>query len=140
VSWPEAPFQYVVLRVVPRIERGERINGGIVVYAQAREFLEARVGLDESRLDAIAPGVNAAPIRAQLDAIAAVARGDSSAGPIAQLERGQRFHWLSSPASTVVQPSPIHTGLCHDPAFALDRLFEQLVLRPPDDGQDGGAR
>lgn len=140
MSRPEAPFQYVVLRVVPRIERGERINGGIVVYAQAREFLEARVGLDESRLGAIAPGVDAAPIRAQLDAIAAVARGDSSAGPIARLERGQRFHWLSSPASTVVQPSPIHTGLCDDPALALDRLFEQLVLQPTDDGQDGGAR
>jgi len=134
VSRPEAPFQYVVLRVVPRIDRGERINGGIVVYAQAREFLQARVALDEQRLRAIAPGVEPGPIRAQLDAIAAVAAGDPSAGAIAKLDRGQRFHWLSSPASTVVQPSPIHTGLCGDPVKALDHLFAQLVL-PLADGQ-----
>jgi hypothetical protein len=139
VSRPEGAFQYVVLRVVPRIDRGERINGGIVVYAQARDFLEGRVALDESRLHAIAPGVEAGPIRAQLEAIAAVAAGDASAGPIARLDRGQRFHWLSSPASTVVQPSPIHTGLCEDPADALDRLFRQLVL-PAREGQAGGDR
>jgi DUF3037 family protein len=139
VSKPEDPFQYVVLRVVPRIDRGERINGGIVVYAQAREFLQARVGLDESRLRAIAPGVDTGPIKAQLEAIAAVAAGDPSAGPIARLDRGQRFHWLSSPASTVVQPSPIHTGLCGDPVQALDHLFEELVL-PLRDDQAGGDR
>jgi hypothetical protein len=133
VSRPEDPFQYVVLRVVPRIERGERINAGIVVYAQAQEFLQARVALDESRLHAIAPGVEPGPIKAQLDAIAAVAAGDAAAGPIARLERGHRFHWLSSPASTVVQPGPIHTGLCGDPAAALERLFAQLVLPVPDD-------
>lgn len=136
MSRPEAPFQYVVLRVVPRIDRGERINGGIVVYAQARDFLQARVALDEDRLRAIAPGVDAGPISAQLHAIAAVAAGDPCAGPIGRLDRGQRFHWLSSPASTVVQPSPIHTGLCEDPARALERLFEQLVLPLPD-GQRG---
>ncbi|MDX6593988.1 MAG: hypothetical protein QOJ13_3184 [Gaiellales bacterium] len=139
MSRPEDSFQYVVLRVVPRIERGERINGGIVVYAQANEFLQARVALDETRLHAIAPGVETGPIKAQLDAIAAVAAGNASAGPIARLDRGQRFHWLSSPASTVVQPGPIHTGLCSDPAEALERLFARLVLPAPDD-QAGGDR
>jgi Protein of unknown function (DUF3037) len=123
----EAPFQYAVLRVVPDVERGERLNAGVVLFARTLDFLGARVRLDESRLEALWPGADAPAIARHLEGLARVAAGDPAAGPIAALPASQRFHWLVSPASTVVQPSAVHTGLCDDPAAALDRLFERLV-------------
>ena len=126
---PESrPFQYVIVRVVPRIDRGEQLNAGVVLYSGPLEFLAARVELDEARLRALAPGADPAAIRPHLDAICAIAAGDPSGGPIAQFDRSRRFHWLAAPSSTVIQPSPIHTGMCDDPAAMLEHLFHKLVL------------
>jgi hypothetical protein len=122
-----SPFQYALLRVVPLVERGECLNAGVVMFARTLDFLEARVHLDEGRLAALAPEADAAAIARRLDALRRIAAGEPGAGPIARLERHQRFHWLVSPSSTVVQPSEVHTGLCEDPAVTLERLVERLV-------------
>jgi pyridoxamine 5'-phosphate oxidase len=127
---PRDAFQYTLLRVVPHVERGEAINAGVVVFCRRRGFLDARVSLDEGRLDALAPGVDPAPIRERLDVLARVAAGEPDAGPIAALPQSERFHWLAAPSSTVVQPGPVHTGLCDDPRALLDRLFATLVALP----------
>jgi hypothetical protein len=124
----EAEFSYALLRVVPRIERGEQMNAGVVLFARRAGFLEARVRLDEERLRALAgPDVDPAPLARQLDAIARVAAGDPSAGPIAQLPQSERFAWIVAPSSTAIQPSAVHMGLCGVPAERLERLFEELV-------------
>lgn len=120
-------FSYAVYRVVPRVERGERINVGVVVFARTLDYLGARTQLDEQRLAALWPEVDPATIRPHLDAIERIARGDPDAGPIAALDTTARFHWLVAPSSTIVQPSEVHTGLCEDPAACLDELFERLV-------------
>lgn len=120
-------FQYAVLRIVPDEERGERLNAGVVLFARTLDFLGARVGLDEGRLAALWPGADAAAIARHLDGLARIAAGERGAGPIAALTQSQRFHWLVAPSSTVVQPSAVHTGLCGDPAAALDHLFARLV-------------
>lgn len=120
-------FQYAILRVVPRVERGESLNAGVILLCRPRRFLAARVGLDEARLAALAPNVDASTIRTHLEAIERIAAGDRTAGPIAGLGIGERFHWLVAPASTVIQPSEVHTGVCDDPAVELDHLFARLV-------------
>jgi hypothetical protein len=120
-------FQYSVLRVVPRVERGEALNAGVIVLSRPHRFLSARVSLDEARLRAIAPDADPATIRPHLEAIERIAAGDPTAGPIAQLSIAERFHWLTAPSSTVIQPSEVHSGLCDDPEGELDRLFERLV-------------
>jgi pyridoxamine 5'-phosphate oxidase len=130
VSAPRDAFQYALLRVVPHVERGEALNAGVVVFCRRRQFLAARVSLDEGRLDALAPGVDPGPIRERLDVLARIAAGESDAGPMAALPQSERFHWLAAPASTVVQPGPVHTGLCDDPQALLDRLFAALVALP----------
>ncbi len=127
---PRNPFQYALIRVVPDIARGERLNVGVVLLARTKRFLGARVALDADRLAAIAPGLDPADIRPHLDAIVRIAAGDGDGGPIAQLGLAERFHWLVAPASTVLQASESHTGLCHDPATELDHLFEKLVASP----------
>lgn len=132
----QVPFQYIVVRVVPRVERGEQFNAGVVLFCPKADFLQARVELDVVRLEALAPGTDPAGVRRHLDAVAAVAAGDTSAGPVARLDRSARFHWLASPSSTIIQPSPIHTGLCADPPAALDRLFAELVS-PAKANRDG---
>ncbi len=123
----EHPFQYAVVRVVPRVERGESLNAGVILLCRPKRFLAARVGLDMARLLALAPDVDPATIASHLDGIVRIARGDADAGPIAALGQGERFHWLVAPSSTVIQPSEVHTGLCDDPADELDHLFELLV-------------
>lgn len=123
----DSPFQYAVLRVVPDVERGERLNAGVVLFARTLDFLGARVRLDEGRLRALWPDADAGAIARHLDGLARVAAGDPEGGPIAALPPSQRFHWLVAPASTAVQPSAVHTGLCDDPAAALDHLFARLV-------------
>jgi hypothetical protein len=120
-------FAYAVLRVVPRVERGEQFNAGVVLFCRRRGFLAARVGLDERRLAALAPGLDAAGVRAHLDALVRIAAGDPAGGPVAALEPSERFGWLVAPSSTVVQPSPVHTGVCDDPHEMLDHLFAELV-------------
>jgi len=123
----EHPFQYAIIRVVPRVERGECLNAGVVLLCRPKRYLAARVGLDAARLKALAPDVDPAAILEHLAAVERVAAGEAAAGPIARLGQGERFHWLVSPSSTVIQPSEVHTGLCDDPATELDHLFDRLV-------------
>ncbi len=123
------PFEYAIVRVVPRVERGEAMNAGIVLMSRPRRFLGARVALDERLLVAMAPDCDPGVVREHLELVAGVARGDQSAGPIAGLPLAERFHWLVSPSSTIIQPSEVHTGLTDDPGATLDRLFRTLVQR-----------
>jgi len=128
VSEPDAaPFQYAIVRVVPRVERGECFNAGVVLFCRPRRFLAARTALDERRLAALAPGVDPALVRPHLEAIERIAAGDAGGGPIAALSQPQRFHWLVAPSSTIVQPSEVHTGLSNDPDHELEHLFAALV-------------
>jgi Protein of unknown function (DUF3037) len=126
VPGPES-FQYTVLRVVPRVERGERLNVGVVLYCRRRGFLGARVHLDEARLHALDPACDPATLRKALGGLVAVAEGDPAAGRLARLDLSDRFGWLAAPSSTVIQPSAVHTGLSDDPAAELGHLFERLV-------------
>jgi hypothetical protein len=125
VPGPEG-FAYAVLRVVPRVERGERLNAGVVLYCRRLGFLAARTRLDEERLRALDPGCDPAAVRPALDAIVEVAAGTGD-GPLSRLDPSDRFGWITAPSSTIVQPSPVHTGLTTDPQGDLDRLFARLV-------------
>jgi hypothetical protein len=120
-------FQYALWRVVPRVERGERFNAGVVLFCRRHRFLAARTHLDEARLRALAPDVDPAGIARHLRMLERIAAGEAEAGPIARMEQSERFHWLVALSSTVVQPSPVHTGFCDDPEGELDRLFRSLV-------------
>jgi Protein of unknown function (DUF3037) len=120
-------FSYAVLRLVPRVERGERINVGVVVYCRPRRYLAARTGLDEERARALWPDLDPAEVRAHLQAVERIAAGEEGAGPIAALDLDARFHWLVAPSSTIIQPSPVHTGVCEEPGEQLERLFSELV-------------
>lgn len=124
------PFSYSVVRVVPRVERGERLNVGVVVFCRPLGYLAARTHLDETRLRALWPDLDPAAVRPHLDAIERIAAGDPAAGPIAALDETARFHWLVAPSSTIVQPSAVHTGLSDDPKAELDKLVRSLVELP----------
>jgi hypothetical protein len=122
-------FQYAVVRVVPRIERGECLNAGVILFSRRLGFLGAKTGLDEAALAALAPDCDPDEVRAQLETLERVAAGSADGGPIAGLDPSERFHWLTAPSSTIVQSSAVHTGLTSDPAGELDHLFERLVSR-----------
>ena len=122
-----SPFQYAIVRVVPRVERGECVNVGVVLFCRPRRFLAARIALDEARLRRSRPALDVDEVRAHLDAMTRIAAGDAGAGPVARLEQSERFHWLVAPSSTVIQTSPVHTGLCEDPEDTLARLLGKLV-------------
>ena len=121
------PFAYAIVRVVPRADRGEAINAGIVLLCRPRRFLGARVALDESRLRALDPACDPADVWPHLAVIEQIAAGDSAGGPIAALSQAERYHWLVAPSSTIIQPSEAHTGLTADPRATLDHLFRTLV-------------
>jgi hypothetical protein len=121
------PFQYVVLRCVPRVDREEFVNVGVVLYCQAADFLEARCHVEPGRLTAIDPGVDVDAVRSALHAIEAVCRGDESAGAAGRAAMGTRFGFVKAPRSTVVQPGPVHGGSTDDPARQLDHLLDRLV-------------
>jgi hypothetical protein len=121
------PFEYAIIRVVPRVERGEAFNAGVVLFCRARRYLAARTELDQRRFDALAPGLDPDVVRPHLEAIEAIAAGAADGGPIARLDPPERFRWLAAPSSTVIQPSDVHTGLTHDPEAELERLFVTLV-------------
>ena len=123
------PFQYAAVRVVPRVERGEALNAGVLLFCRPLRFLGARVALDEGLLRALAPDCDVPAVREHLRLVERVAAGDEAGGPIAALPRSERFHWLVAPSSTIVQPGPVHTGLTDAPARELDRLFAALVER-----------
>jgi Protein of unknown function (DUF3037) len=124
------PFEYAVLRVVPRVERGEAINGGVLVYCRELDFLGAAVRLDRERLLALDRGVDVAHVAAVLDSIVTTCSSDGD-NPASGEEIGRRFRWLTAPRSTVVQPGPVHTGLTADPAAETQRLLQLLVLAVP---------
>jgi hypothetical protein len=130
------PYAYAVIRVVPRVERDERFNAGVVLFCRPKRFLGARVHLDPDRLAALAPGLDPEPVRRLLERIPLVCAGGKGAGPIGQLPQTERFHWLVAPSSTVVQPGPVHAGLTDDPRAALERLFAELVLPVPEGEAD----
>jgi hypothetical protein len=125
------PFSYAILRVVPRVERGECFNAGVVLFCRQLGFLGVRVGLDERRLTALAPDASAEDVRAHLDALVRVAAGDPEGEAIAALPASERFGWLVAPSSTIIQPSAVHTGLSDDPQATLDALFAELVEPVP---------
>lgn len=125
----EYTYDYSIIRVVPRVDRGEQVNAGVILSCADTDFLEARIDLDESVLLALDPTVDLAAVRANLDVIPIVCRGGRDAGPIGMLPARDRFRWLVSPRSTIVQPSPVHTGRTTDPAACLEHLMDRIVRR-----------
>jgi len=126
----EHAYDYAIIRVVPRVERGEMINVGVVLSCPAVDFLEAGIDVDEPRLRALDDTLDVEAIRAHLASIPVVCRGGADAGPLGDLPQRNRFHWLVSPRSTIIQMSPVHTGRTSDPAAALRRLMDTMVRRP----------
>ncbi|MBC8163603.1 MAG: DUF3037 domain-containing protein [Roseiflexaceae bacterium] len=127
-SVPERwPFDYAVVRVVPRIERGEYLNAGVILYCRSRRFLAARIQLDLARLHALAPACDGADVLAHLNVIPLICRGGRGTGPIGALPQPDRWHWLVAPRSTVIQPAPTHGGLSADPAMDLERLAARYL-------------
>lgn len=124
-------YDYAVVRVVPRVEREEFVNAGVILYCSALRFLAARVELDAGRLRALAPAIDLDLVRAHLASIPRICAGGRDAGPIGALPPVERFDWLVAPRSTILQTSPVHAGLCADPDAELDRLLDRLVRLPP---------
>lgn len=122
-------YDYAIIRVVPRVERGEQINAGIVLSCPDVDFLDARIALDEAALLAIDPAVDLDAVKVNLDVFPTVCRGGERAGPIGELPPRARFRWLVAPRSTVIQPSPVHTGRTSDPAACLEHLIKTVVRR-----------
>jgi hypothetical protein len=122
-----ASFDYAILRVVPRVERQEFINAGVVVFCRERRYLDARIHLDENRLRALWPATDVELVRQHLEAVPLICAGDPSGGPIARLSQSERFLWLSAPRSTILQPSPVHTGVLEQTEGLLDRLARQVL-------------
>ena len=123
-------FEYAVLRVVPRVDRGEAVNGGVVLFCRTRRFLGARVGLGEAReaaLRLLAPDLELELIRERLAIVPRICDAAPGSGPIGQFTQAERFHWVVAPQSTVVQAGPVHTGICQDPAAALDDAYEAML-------------
>jgi len=120
-------YDYAVIRVVPKVDREEFINAGVIVSCPDLSFLEAGIQLNESRLLALDPNVDLELVRKHLAAIPTICRGGGGAGSIGQLPQRQRFHWLVAPRSTMIQTSPVHTGRCNDPVAALDHLLTTMV-------------
>jgi hypothetical protein len=128
------PFDYAVIRVVPRVEREEFINAGVIVSCSSKTFLKAGIELDQERLAALDPALDPALVREHLEAIALICKGGTEAGPIGRLSPRSRFHWLVAPRSTIIQTSPVHTGLCADGDAMLEHLLDTMVRRKPQAG------
>jgi len=133
----EHAYDYAVIRVVPRVERGELINVGVVLSCPSVDFLDAAIELDEARLRALDETLDVEAIRAHLASIPVICRGGAAAGPIGSLPQRNRFHWLVSPRSTIIQMSAVHTGRTSDPAVALEKLLDTMVRRPRDNSELG---
>ncbi|HVB72769.1 MAG TPA: DUF3037 domain-containing protein [Ktedonobacteraceae bacterium] len=122
-------YDYALVRLVPHVERGECINVGVILFCRTRRFLGARMHLDEQRALALAPDLDLPLVRQHLHIIPLICEGGEQAGDIGQLSQPERFHWLVSPRSAIIQTSPVHSGLCSDPPSTLQHLFKKLVLR-----------
>ena len=120
-------YDYAIIRVVPKVEREEFINVGAIVSCPSRDFLEARIELDEKRLTALDPTLDIETTRIHLATIPAICAGGEQAGPIGRLSQRERFYWLTAPRSTIIQTSPVHTGCCKDPTDVLERLLDTMV-------------
>jgi len=127
---PSNPFDYAVVRVVPRVEREEFLNAGVIVFCLTQNFLAAKVAVADESLLALWPELDLEDVNRRLQAIPLVCRGGKEAGPIGALSQRERFQWLVSPRSTIIQVSPVHTGLCDTPEMQLEHLFTALVSRP----------
>jgi hypothetical protein len=123
----EYTYDYAIVRVVPRVERGEMVNVGVILSCPDLDFLDAKVEIDAARLRALDPSLDLEATRTHLETIPRICRGGAHAGPIAELPKRGRFHWLVSPRSTVIQMSPVHTGRTADPAATLERLLDSMV-------------
>ena len=123
-------FDYAVVRVVPRVERGEFVNAGVILFCSTRGYLDARIDLDRDRVKLLAPSIDLDVVASYLEAIPQVCAGGGEPGSIGSLPQRARFHWLVAPRSTVIQTSDVHSGVHEDPKAALDALFEKLVRRP----------
>ena len=121
-------YDYAIIRVVPRVERGECINVGVILFSRPRGFLGVLTHLDEARLLALDPAVDLAVVREQLHLISLISAGNRQGGSLARMSLSERFHWLVSPRSTIIQTSPAHSGLCGDPAETLEHLLQTMVL------------
>lgn len=127
---PPEPFEYALLRVVPRVERGEGVNVGVVVFCRTRTYLDARIELgarQSAALLALQPDLDLDAVRAHLESTRAIVAGEPDGGPLAALAAPERFRWITAPASTMIQPSEVHGGVTDDPAQSLADLFERLV-------------
>jgi hypothetical protein len=122
-----ASFDYSVIRVVPRVERQEFVNAGVVVFCLEKRYLDARIHFDAARLKALWPEIDLELVKEHLEAITRICKGDPAGGPIAKLPQRERFHWLVAPRSTIIQPSPVHTGICDEAGSVLDRLERELL-------------
>lgn len=122
-----SPFSYAVLRVVPDIGREEFVNAGLVLFCRARRYLRATTSLDPARLRVLRPAADVDGLRAQLELIERIAAGEVERGPLAAMSQSERFHWLTTPRSTAIQPGPIHGGMSADPAATFDHLYTTLV-------------
>ena len=122
-----ASYDYAVVRVMPRVERGEFLNVGIILFCRTRRFLHTLIALDTHRLSIFAPSLDIEEVRYHLDLLVRISTGDKDAGPIGELSQSERFHWLVAPHSTIIQTSPMHSGLCADPEKTLEALMEKLV-------------
>lgn len=120
-------YDYALIRVVPRVERGECINVGILLFCSTLRFLDIRVHLDPARLHALAPNADIGTIQEQLEDIVRICNGGRKAGTLGYMSQSERFHWLVAPRSTIIQTSPVHTGLCTDPAASLEHLLATMV-------------
>ena len=129
-------YDYAIIRVLPRVEREEFVNAGVIVSCPEKQFLGARIALDESRLLAVNPAADVETIRTHLAAIPRICAGGDDAGPIGKLSQRERFHWLVAPRSTIIQTSPVHTGHCSDPSTILERLLEKMVRPPREESAD----
>lgn len=121
-------FEYAVIRLVPRVEREEFLNVGIILYCSAQKFLQAKFMLDEERLKAFSPGIDLSEMEDNLEAFCQISKGKKEAGPIAKLDQASRFRWLTATRSTVLQTSKVHPGFCDDAAETLEWLFKEMVL------------
>lgn len=120
-------YDYAVIRVVPRVDREEFMNVGVIISCPAKDFLEARIEMDEARLLAFAPGIDLEAVRAHLASIPRICAGGPNAGPIGQLSARERFHWLVAPRSTIIQTSRVHSGRCTEPGPVSERLLDRMV-------------
>ena len=120
-------FDYAVIRIVPRVERSEFINAGVIVFARTQKYLDARIAFDPNRLAALFPTADIAEIEQHLQQVPKICAGGKAAGPIGELPQHERWHWLVAPKSTVIQTSEVHSGICTDPADELEHLMKTLV-------------